>query len=179
MIKELLELQNNIKNGLDKYYVHKGILIEFNYEKEFSLLSGLIEEANKVGFWYYIYTMFFIPIPPISKGMRIDIALKTIGGKLYPYYEIIDNITAKEHKSPWWSIKFIFVGDERTEGVKKFEEKYNLKLRKKYDEGFGPVLSDEVFLPLESFVEPRVILIWEFLFFAKVNAKPLSWPLDL
>jgi hypothetical protein len=159
MIKELLELQNNIKKGLDKYYVHKGILIEFSYEKEFSLLNELIKDANKVGFWYYIYTMFFIPIPSISKGIRIDIALKTVGGKLYSYFEIIDNITAKEYKHPWWSIKVIFVGSEKTEKVKKFEEKYNLKLRKKYDEGFGPVLSDEIFLPLESFVEPKVVLI--------------------
>jgi hypothetical protein len=159
MIKELLELQNNIKNGLDKYYVYKGILIEFNYKKEFSLLNELIEDANKVGLWYYIYTMFFIPIPSINKGIRIDITLKTVGGKLYPYYEIVDNITAKEHKSPWWSIRVIFVADEKTENVRKFEEKYKLKLRKNYSESFGPVLSDEISLPLLSFVEPRVVLI--------------------
>jgi hypothetical protein len=160
MIKELLELQNNIKKELDKYYVHKGILIEFNYEKEFSLLNELIEDANKVGFWYYIYTKFFIPIPPISKGIRIDIVvLKTVGGKFYPYFEIVDNITAKDYKYPWWSIKVIFVASEETEKTIKFEEKYSLKLRKRYDEGFGPVLSDEIFLPLESFVEPKIVLI--------------------
>jgi hypothetical protein len=159
MIKELLELQNNIEKWLDEYYTKKGILIEFNYEKEFSLLNELIKDANKVGLWYYIYTMFFIPISFISKAVRIDIALKTVGGKLYPYVEIIDNITAKEHKYPWWAIKVIFVGSERTEGIRKFEEKYSLKLKKKYDEGFGPVLSDEIYMPLESFVEPKVVLI--------------------
>jgi hypothetical protein len=159
MIKELLELQNNIKKELDKYYVHKGILIEFNYEKEFSLLNELIEDANKVGFWYYIYTMFFIPIPSISKGIRIDITLKTVGGKLYPYFEIVDNITAKNYKYPWWSIRVIFVADEKIENIRKFEGKYKLKLRKRYSEHFGPVLSDEISLPLGSFVEPKVILI--------------------
>ena len=159
MIKELLELQNNIKKGLDKYYTQKGILIEFNYEREFSLLNELIKDANKVGFWYYIYTMFFIPIPSISKAIRIDVALKTVGGKLYPYFEIVDNIIAKEHKHPWWSIRVIFVVDKKTEEMEKFEKKYNLKLRKMYSESFGAVLSDEISLPLESFVEPKVVLI--------------------
>jgi hypothetical protein len=159
MIKELLELQNNIKKEIDKYYVHKGILIEFNYEKEFSLLNNLIKDANKVGLWYYIYTRFFIPISSINKAIRIDVALKAVGGKLYPYFEIIDNITAKEHKYPWWSIRVIFVVDERTETIKKFETKYHLKLRKNYSESFGPVLSDEIYIPLESFVEPRVVFI--------------------
>jgi len=160
MIKELLfELHNNIKKGLDKYYVHKGIFVEFNYEKEFSLLNELMQDANKIGFWYYIYTMFFIPIPPIDKAIRIDVSLRTVGGKIYPYFEIIDNITAKEYKHPWWSIKIIFVESEKTERIREFEEKYNLKLRKRYSEYFGPVLSDEIYMPLESFVEPKIVLI--------------------
>jgi hypothetical protein len=29
------------------------------------------------------------------------------------------------------------------------------------------VLSDEIYMPLESFVEPKVVLIWEFCFFRK------------
>jgi len=159
MIKELVELKNNIKRELDKYYTQRGILIEFNCEKEFSLLNELIEDANRVGFWYYIYTMFFIPISPISKGVRIDISFKTVGGKLYPYFEIIDNITAKEHKHPWWFIKVIFVASEKTEEMRKFEEKYKLKIRKKYDKGFGTVFSDEVYMSLEGFIEPKVVLI--------------------
>jgi len=159
MIKELLKLHNRIKRELDKYYVNKGILIEFNYEKEFLLLNELIEDANKVGSWYYIYTMFFIPIPSINKGLRIDISFKTVGGKLHPYFEIVDNITAKEHKNPWWYIKVIFVSYEKTEEMKKFEEKYKLNIRKKYDEGLGGVFSDEVYMPLESFVEPKIVLI--------------------
>jgi hypothetical protein len=40
-------------------------------------------------------------------------------------------------------------------------------------------LSDEIYMPLKSFVEPKVVLIWEFCFSQKVNVKLLSWPLDL
>jgi len=159
MKKELLELQNNIRKELEKYYFFKGILIEFNYEKEFSLLNSLINNANKVGLWYYIYTMFFIPIPSIDKGIRIDVTFKTVGGKLHTYFEILDNLTVKEQKYPWWSFRVIFVTDEETEEMKQFEENFGLKLRKKYSESLGAVYSDDIYMPLESFVEPKVVII--------------------
>jgi len=162
MRKELLKLQNEIKKELDKYYTYNGILIEFTYEKEFSLLNELINDANKVGPWYYIYVMFFIPIPSLSKGIRIDIAYKKVGSNIHTSFEIIDNITAQDYKDPWWSIRVIFSEIEYPEEMKKFEENYNLNLRKKYNERLGPVFADQIYMPLESFVEPKVVLIWKF-----------------
>jgi hypothetical protein len=159
MRKELLRLQNEIKKELDKYYAHKGILVEFNYDKEFSLLNDLINDANKVSPWFYVYVMFFIPISLISKGIRIDITYKKVEDRIHTSFEIIDNITAKEYKDPWWSIKVSFVVVERPEEVKKLEEKYNFKFRRKYDESLSAVFIDEIYMSLESFVEPKVVLI--------------------
>ena len=178
-MQEILELQDRIKKNLDKYYFLNGILIEFNYEKEFSFLDELINDANKVGPWCYIYVMFFIPISSISKGIRIDITYKKVGDRLHTSFEIIDNITVKEYKDPWWSIKVSFVV-EKPEEVKKLEEKYNFRFRRKYDESLGAVFVDEIYMPLEGFVEPKVVIIWEFFSFfllEKVNAKAFlaSW----
>jgi hypothetical protein len=159
MQKEILELQYSIKRELENYYFSKGILIEFNYEKEFLLLDALVKDCNKVGLWYYIYAMFFIPISAINKAIRIDISFKTVGGNLYTYFEIVDNISAKEEKHPWWSFRVIFVVDEKTENMMKFEEKYNLKLKKRFNESLGTVFTDEIYMPLESFVEPKVVFI--------------------
>ncbi len=158
MMKELVKLKNNIQKELDKYFTSTGILIEFNYEKEFSLLDKLIKDANKVGCWYYIYTMFYIPIPSIDKAIRIDIPFKTVERELQTYFELIDNITAKEHKFPWWSIKVTFLSYKKTEEMEKFEEKYGIRIKKKFN-GVGIVFAGEIYMPLESFVEPKIVII--------------------
>ncbi len=157
-MEELVKLKNNIQKELDKYFTSTGILIEFNYEKEFSLLDELIKDANKVGFWYYIHTMFYIPIPSVDKAIRIDISFKTVEGGLQTYFELIDNITAKENKFPWWSIRVNFLSHKKTEEMEKFEEKYGLKIKKKFN-GVGIIFADEIYMGLESFVEPKVVVI--------------------